>query len=140
MGAMPLDHAGYAVPDLDAAVAFFGDVLGAQPDSPVRELGPDDGAGDIFGMDPDLTVRFTFLAVPGGGRIEVAQYGGSSLRDAPSPRAGDPGGAHLAVAVPDRDAAVQRARAHEGVEVYTPREPFVYLRTPWGGFLQLIQA
>lgn len=136
---MPLDHVGLAVPDLDAAVAFFRDVLGAEPDSPVRELGPDDDAGGVFGMGPELEVRFTFLALPGGGRIEVAEFHGE-LRDHAPPRTGDPGGAHVAVVVEDRDAAVERARGYEGVEVHTPREPFVYLTTPWGGRLQLIQG
>jgi catechol 2,3-dioxygenase-like lactoylglutathione lyase family enzyme len=135
---MPLDHVGLAVPHLDAAVAFFRDVLGAEPDSPVREIGPDDGAGAVFGMDPELSVRFTFLQIPGGGRIEVAEFRGG-LRDHAPGRPGDPGGAHLAVVVEDRDAAVERALKHAGVEVRTPREPFVYLTTPWGGHLQLIQ-
>lgn len=136
---MPIDHVGLAVPDLDAAVAFLRDVLGAEPDSPVRELGPDDGAGAVFGMAPELSMRFVFLKLPGGGgRIEVAEFH-NGLRDHAPARPGDPGGAHVAVVVEDREAAVERARQHPGVEVRTPREPFVYLTTPWGGHLQLIQ-
>jgi catechol 2,3-dioxygenase-like lactoylglutathione lyase family enzyme len=133
-----LHHAGQVVPDLDAGVRFFTDVFGAEVDGPVHELGEGDAVAPTFGVDPAATMRFVFLELPGGGRLELVQWRAPGGADAP-PRASDPGASHLALAVDDRDTAIRRARGHQGVQVLAPRDPFVFLVTPWGSYVQVIQ-
>ena len=133
-----LHHAGQVVPDLVAGVRFMEDVFGARIGGDVRELGAGDGVDVTFGVDPAAQIRFAFLELPAGGRLELVQWTAPGRAPAP-PRASDPGASHLALVVDDRETVVQRARCHEGVRVLEPRGPFVFFVTPWGSYVQVIQ-
>jgi methylmalonyl-CoA epimerase len=86
-------HIGVAVPDLDAALAFYRDVLGLTPGSPEVV----DGATIVSLAFGDTQVELLAPAVPDG---PIAKFLG---------RRG-PGIHHLCLRVPDLDAALARCR------------------------------
>lgn len=120
--ASAVDHAGYNVPDLDAAIAFFTAVLGFT----FVERGG----------------RTAMLAL-GDTLVELLQF---QPADAAWDQPGleDPGGYHLALTVADLDAAVAYLRAQPGARLL--REPDAlgngrrraFFSTPWGATIQLI--
>ena len=134
-----LDHVGVVVPDLGAAVAFFRDALGFRPLREATLGDPDDRLPETFGAPAGATLRVAFLGTDGG-TVELLEWSAAdAARDVRGPH--DAGTAHLALAVPDVEAAVARLAAVAGVTVFERhRRGFVYARTPWGLLLQLVPA
>lgn len=145
------DHVGVVVPDLEAAVGFFTDVLGGRS---VLRHGPYRGSA----ADPDLQVR-QFARHPGtqvegiavvhvaDTVLELLQFSAPDQRTDP-PRTSDLGGHHLAFYVDDLDAAVDHLRS-AGVRVLGSPMPlpgpetgdgarFVFALTPWGLALEFV--
>ncbi len=135
--ATAVDHVGFNVPDLDAAVAFFTDVFGFEllersaPRSAVSGSGP---AGHA-------TVRLAMLRY-GDALVELLEF---RLPGRPwtIPVMRDPGGYHLAFTVTDLDAAIAHLRAQPGVDVAEPDQlpggrRRAFFTTPWGMPMQLI--
>ena len=136
-----VDHVGFVVPDLDAAVAFFVDALGFEDIERRGTLGDD--AGDQMttrlGVHPRAVARYAFVQ-RGTARVELLQWTAPD-RHADPPRNSDAGGRHLALAVDDVGVLVDRLAAIDGVEVREANERgFVYVRTPFGLEVQLIPA
>lgn len=148
-GALAVHHVAYTVPDLDQAVAFFVDVLGAElaywhgpvafPDSDWMER--------QLNVHRDATLRLAMLKLGPVTNLELFEY------TAPDqcrriPRNSDWGGHHLALYVTDMEEAVRYLQAQPGVRVLgepQPLEPgstrgdqWVYFLTPWGMQLELI--
>lgn len=119
--ASAVDHAGYNVPDLDAAIAFFTGVLGFT----LVERGG----------------RAAMLAF-GGALVELLQFQPAG-RGWAQPGLEDPGGSHLALTVADLDAAVAHLRA-KGVRLLRAPDALgngrrrAFALTPWGATIQLI--
>lgn len=149
-GALAVHHVAFTVPDLDQAVDFFRDVLGARL---LYRIGPvEDRQGDWMtrklGVDRDASARIAMLRLGPTTNLELFQYTAPGQRH-DLPRNSDWGGHHLAVAVADVDAAVGYLRAQPGVEVLGEPETitdggpihgdrWVYFRTPWGLQLELL--
>ncbi|MFJ9371004.1 VOC family protein [Nocardia sp. NPDC101769] len=150
------DHVGITVPDLEAGIAFFADLFGARE---LYRLGPFDSAElPAAGDGRDWTAahvnvpgaRFTLamLQLPDGVLLELFQYDQPEGAEPIPPRNNDIGGHHLAFAVTDLDAAVERLRAR-GLELMNG--PIVvddgpvaglrvqYFLSPWGMQLELVQ-
>lgn len=148
-GLRGMDHVGLTVPDLDAAEAFFAEVLGCIP---VTRFGPfrdDEGSfmADHLDVHPRAVIKAISLMRCGdGSNLELFEY------DAPdqvvmSPRNSDVGAHHLAFYVDDIDAAAADLRAR-GLTVFagplpigegpTAGQSILYFRTPWGVQLELI--
>ncbi len=142
------DHLGVTVPDLDAAVAFFVEGLGAEllyTEGPVR----DDGEWMTRQLDvhPRAELHAAMVRMPGGFRLELLAYEAPDQRRA-WPRNSDWGGWHLALEVPDVGAALERLRALPGVRVLgevheTEEAPgvvvlWIYVTAPWGMQLELV--
>lgn len=143
------DHIGFTVPDLNAAIAFFVDVLGCEP---FYELGPfQDDSGDWMETHLDVhprTVmrRLKFLRCKNGSNFELFEYEAPDQRRE-QPKNSDVGGHHLAFYVDDIDAAVSYLRS-KGVRVLgqpTVRasgpnagQTWVYFLSPWGMQLELV--
>lgn len=133
-----LDHPGYVVTDLDAAVAFFTDVLGA---TYVRDgsLGDDTGTSmqEIYNVHPQAKARFVFLAF-GDRDFELLEWVAPDQNTA-SPANSDLGGRHLALKVKNMETALEKLRAVPGVSVRQPSSKgFYYLTTPFGLEMQLM--
>lgn len=141
------DHIGITVPDLDAAVAFFVDVIGCEY---IFDGGRIDGdpafMRDVLNVHPEARLRYCFLRCGHGANLEVFEYESPDQRAEP-PRNSDVGGHHIAFYVDDIHAAVAHLREH-GVRVLG--EPmhiddgpaqgasWVYFLAPWGLQLELV--
>jgi len=143
-------HFAYAVPDLDEAVMFFVDVLGAEL---ATRFGPlADSDGDSFaqklGIHPRAELRSALLRFGPTLNVELHQYSAPDQRDAP-PKQSDPGASHLGVWVDDLAAAAEYLRAQQGVTVRTvgPGGPpeldgltNFFFETPWGQVIEVLTA
>jgi len=146
-GLRRMDHIGIQVPDLDAALAFFCDVLGCERLYGIGELRRDDNwMAEHLNVHPRTVLRgLHFLRCPGGSHIELLRYDAPDPR--PMPRNSDDGGHHLAFYVDDIDAATAHLHAH-GVRVLgepkasasgpSAGQRWVYFLTPWGLHCELV--
>lgn len=150
-GATNVDHIAFTVPDLDQAVAFFTEAVGAEL---IYREGPvQDPHGDMMrrqlGVHPTAVAHIAMLRLGPVTNLELFEY------EAPDqsrvlPANSDWGGHHLAIHVTDLDAAVQYLRGQPGVELLgtaqtIPDGPiagnrWIYFRTPWGLQMELVQA
>ncbi|MGW5253514.1 VOC family protein [Streptomyces sp. NPDC004012] len=146
-GLAGVEHVGFTVPDLDAATAFFVEVIGCEL---VYELGPfhadDDWMSTHLHVDPRAVMtRLRFFRCANGPNLEVFEYEAPSQTPVP-PRNSDVGGHHLAFYVEDLDAAVVHLRTH-GVRILgeptassgpSYGQRWVYFLAPWGMQLELV--
>lgn len=145
-GLRGIEHIGITVPDLDAAVAFFIDVIGC---TRVFDgaMGPDPAAmRATLAVPEDASLRYAFLRCANGPNLEVFEYTTADQRPE-GPRNSDIGGHHLCFYVDDIAAAVEHLQAH-GVTVMLPvshiesgpaaGSRWVYVRAPWGLQLELV--
>ena len=140
-----LFHVGITVSDLERSLAFYRGALGLELEW--NQVIDRDSTRELVGV-PFRTLRCAFLAVPGGGSLEILEYEGVTGRDltwTPS----DHGAGHLCLWVADLDDVVARARDLGGVTItdapvivpagrYTGAR-VVYLRDPDGFLLELIE-
>lgn len=106
-----MNHAGLTVSNLEASIAFYAGVTGGTVEGPYENSGP---AVDAVTGYPGVVVRQAFVNPPEGTSvIELLEYqGGSGV--VLDPDNGSVGAVHVAVEVPDLDAALARLRS-EGV-------------------------
>lgn len=142
------DHIGLTVPDMQQAVEFFVEKIGAEP---YYGLGPfrDDETDSFevqFGVPSRAVLNEIRLLRLGNLNIELFEWDGSG--ESGPPRLNDAGGHELCLYVDDIDAAAAHLREH-GVEVLGQKMPltgpeageeawFLYFRAPWGLLLELI--
>jgi catechol 2,3-dioxygenase-like lactoylglutathione lyase family enzyme len=149
-----VDHYAFTVPQLDRAIEFFVEVLGAEV---AYRLGPiaapetdPSWMSRQLDVHPDARTTIAMLRVGPVSNVELFEYDTPSQRRG-APRNCDPGGHHLGFAVTDLDAAVRYLRTRPGVCVLsTPRtaaadepsagERSVYFRSPWGMYFSLHQV
>jgi len=135
-GLRGLDHIGYSVADLDAALAVFVDVLGGE--LLVRGT---DKAGEV-------PVEIAVLRLGPTENVELSAYAQPGLVAAP-PRNCDIGGRHLALHVRDVDAAAADLAVRPGfTQLGQPEtiadgpiagDRWVYVRSPIGLHLELVR-
>ena len=137
-----MDHVGVIVDDLDAAIEFFV-ALGLERH----------GSGTVGGRAVDRIVgldgvrsEFAFVQTPDcHGRLELIKFHSPPLEDGdPHAPANTPGLRHLAFAVDDIEAALDRLRPHGGQlvgEVVNYEDMFLlcYVRGPEGVIVELAE-
>jgi len=143
-----IQHIGLTVPDMDQAVEFFQTVFGSVT---AMECGGVDLDDDFMtrrlGVPPGRRIKDQRVIVCGnGGNLELFEYSGEP-EVTPMKRNSEVGGFHLAFQVDDIDAATERLRS-AGIDVLDgptliesgPMKGlnWVYLRSPWGLFLELV--
>lgn len=146
-GLSGVEHVGFTVPDLDAATAFFTEVIGCDL---IYQLGPfgseDDWMADHLNVQPRaVATRINFLRCGKGPNFEIFEYKAPDQNLTP-PRNSDVGGHHLAFYVEDLDAAIAHLRRHRVRILGEPTEStgpskgqrWVYFLTPWGMQLELV--
>ena len=142
------EHIGFTVPDLEAAVRFFVDVIGCEA---FYELGPFES--DTDWMETHLNVparsvmkRLRFLRCRNGSNFEIFEYSAPG-QNRTQPLNSDVGGHHLAFYVDDMDAAVAYLKANDVRVLGEPTvratgpsagQTWVYFLTPWGMQLELV--
>jgi catechol 2,3-dioxygenase-like lactoylglutathione lyase family enzyme len=137
-----MDHVGVVVDDLAAAIAFFA-ALGLE----------EAGAGTVEGHAVDriaglegVVSDFAFMQTPDGhGRLELIRFRSPAPEDGdPRAPANTPGLRHLAFAVDDIHAAVERLQDHGGELVgevvnYGDSYRLCYVRGPEGLIVELAE-
>lgn len=143
-----VDHAAFTVPDLDQAVAFFVQILGAQ------ELYRSQRGGDRpfmvtnFEVDPNATLELSMLRLDPNLNIELFEWSAPDQRT-DLPRPSDLGGHHVCLYVDDVSAACRHLRTVSGVRVLgEPKKvrgdgpvagtTWTYFLTPWGMLIELV--
>lgn len=144
-----IDHVGISVPNLEEAVDFFVEVLGAEP---FYSLGPyQDDETDFnktqFAVHPRAIVNEMRLLRLRNLNIELFEW------DAPDqnrtmPKISDHGAYELCLYVDDIDQATDYLRARgvevlgEKLELEGPEKGkdacYIYFRSPWGAMMELI--
>ncbi|MCM6761652.1 VOC family protein [Rathayibacter sp. ZW T2_19] len=148
-GLRHVDHAAYAVPDLEQAVAFFVEVLGAEELYRSRR-GPDAEFMPLhFDVPDDAALELSMLRLPPNLNIELFEWATADQRFE-HPRLSDRGGHHLCLVVDDVDEAVEHLRGIDGVRILGGRKEvggdspsvagnrWTYFRTPWGLHMELV--
>jgi catechol 2,3-dioxygenase-like lactoylglutathione lyase family enzyme len=150
LGLVGCDHVGITVPDIDKAIEWFEDVLGAV--APLT-FGPFP-AGPFVASVVDVAQttaidQITMLRIGHSANIELFKYStapGGQRRD--MPKNSDWSGHHVAFYVTDIEAAVEYM-VGKGVRKM-PAGPFTltqgpaagqtiqYFQTPWGGYIEFI--
>lgn len=144
------DHIGINVRDLDASVAFFRDVLGAEL---LFRVGPfQDPEGDWMsehlGVHPRAVLNLAMMRLGPTLNVELMHY---ELPENLGAQAGcaDPGAGHLAIYVDDLEQAVAYLAAQPGVSVLgeitrlegelpNAGTSLVFVSTPIGVMLELV--
>jgi catechol 2,3-dioxygenase-like lactoylglutathione lyase family enzyme len=155
-GLSHVDHAALTVPDLDAAIAFYGEVIGGRL---LYRVGPFDARElprEADGRDwtaarvnvPDARLWIAMLQIGGNLMLELFRYERPADARRIPPRNGDWGGHHLAFKVADIEAAIAHLRRH-GVSIMAGPTAigegplaglrFVYFLDPWGNQLELVE-
>lgn len=141
------DHIGFTVPDLDAAVDFFVNVIGCEA---FYDLGPfqadDDWMQTHLNVHPRTVMkRLKFLRCQHGSNFEIFEYEAPD-QNRQQPKNSDIGGHHLAFYVDDMAAALAHLKAN-GVKILgeptlsknaSAGQTWVYFLSPWGMQLELV--
>ena len=112
-GARNVDHAGSVVPDLEEAVRFFVDVVGADL---LFRSPPAAGLESKEEAAPGTTVAVAFLRFGPNLNLELLQFIGPRA-PTPAPRVSENGAVHIAIWVDDVVRAADYLRAQPGVEI-----------------------
>lgn len=148
-GIRHVDHAAFTVPDLDEAVSFFVEVLGAE-ELYRSQRGPDPTfMPENFAVPEDAALNLVMLRLPPNLNIELFEWHAGDQR-MEHPRHSDRGGHHLAFVVDDVDAAIAHLRTIAGVQILGERKEvagdsptvagnrWTYFVTPWGLLMELV--
>ena len=143
------DHVAFTVPDLDQAVQFFVEALGAQ-ELYRSTRGPDaQFMPENFAVPADARLTLAMLRMPPNLNVELFEWS-SSDRRTEHPRHSDAGGHHLCFTVADVDQAVAVLRDIPGVRLLGDRKEvagdsprvagnrWTYFLTPWGLLMEIV--
>jgi catechol 2,3-dioxygenase-like lactoylglutathione lyase family enzyme len=143
------DHVAFTVPDLDEAVGFFVEALGAE-ELYRSTRGPDaDFMPENFDAPQDAALTLAMLRMPPNLNVELFEWSGSDRR-AEHPRHCDAGGHHLCFVVDDVDVALRVLATRPGVRLLGDRKEvggdsprvagnrWSYFLTPWGLLMELV--
>jgi catechol 2,3-dioxygenase-like lactoylglutathione lyase family enzyme len=149
LGLVGMDHVGITVPDIDAAVTWFQQVLGCSAPLTFGPFGDPDGTfmQDLLGVHPRAVIeQITMIRCGHSASIELFEY------DAPDqlqtfPKNSDWAGHHIAFYVTDIAAAVAHMES-KGVQKLLGPLPVTdgpaagqtinYFRAPFGTYIELI--
>ena len=154
-GLTHVDHVALTVPDLDAAMKFYTEVIGGEElyrvgpfdsaDFPKAADGRDWGAAHLNVPGAKLTIGM--IQIGPTMMLELFRYEKPDGANQTPPRNHDLGGHHVAFKVTDIDAAVAYLKAR-GVRVFAGPMAladgplgglsFVYFLDPWGNQLELV--
>jgi catechol 2,3-dioxygenase-like lactoylglutathione lyase family enzyme len=144
-----VDHVGITVPDIDAAIAWFEDVLGCRTPLTFGPFGDPVGTfmQDLLGVHPRAVIeQISMVRCGNGPNVELFQYT-SPDQDQTFRKNSDFGGKHIAFYVRDIDRAVAYMQS-KGVEKLlgplrvtdgpAAGQAINYFRAPFGTYIELI--
>ncbi|MEZ4334343.1 MAG: VOC family protein [Myxococcota bacterium] len=143
-----LNHVGLSVPDLDAALAWYRNVLGFRLLTPPVEMRADDpGLGPALAamLGPEVKAfRMAHLTMGNGVGLQVFEFQApraETYADGDAPWRG--GFTHICVEAPDIEALAESIAANGGVRSAVfrsiPGKPYAaaYCRDPWGHVIEI---
>lgn len=148
-GAHNVHHVAYTVPNLDQAIDFFVDVIGAEL---LYRIGPvEDSKGDWMtrqlNVHPRASAHIAMLRLGPVTNLELFEYT-CPEQNRTLPRNSDLGGHHLALHVDDVDRAVEYLVSVPGVKILGEAQTitdgpiagdrWVYFLTPWGMQMEVL--
>ncbi|MCY4151647.1 MAG: VOC family protein [Aestuariivita sp.] len=145
-----LHHIGFTVPDMEQAVAFFADVFGAITIMECGSVEVDDAfMAKHLGVPQGAKIADQRVVQIGrGGSLELFEYSGVTGAQAIKHN-GEVGAMHIAFEVNDAFEVAERMKS-QGVDVLDgptliqggPMNNLVwlYLRSPWGQYLEIVSA
>jgi len=149
LGLVGTDHVGITVPDINEAIEWFEDVMGAVAPLTFGPISDPTGTlmHDLLDVDPRAVIKqITSLRIGRSANIELFEYSAPDQRR-DHPRNSDWSGHHIAFYVTDIDEAVEYMQSR-GVEKLLGPLPITdgpaagqsinYFRTPFGTFIELI--
>jgi catechol 2,3-dioxygenase-like lactoylglutathione lyase family enzyme/archaellum component FlaC len=142
-------HVAVTVPDLEEAIEFFVDCLGAEL---LYRKGPFGGDGDTMerrlGVHADATASLAMLRCGPTTNVELFEWEAPGQNEEP-PRLSDVGATHIGIRVEELDDAVEAIEDRDDAEVLDepatnddgPTEglKYVFFRTDWGGYFELLE-
>jgi catechol 2,3-dioxygenase-like lactoylglutathione lyase family enzyme len=146
LGLVGMDHVGITVPDINQAIEWYEDILGAV--APLS-FGPLEGAFLQGVLDVPAGTKIdqiTSLRIGHSANIELFQYEAPGQRH-DMPRNSDWTGHHVAFYVTDIDAAVAYMDSRGVTRMFGPfsltagpaaGQTINYFRTPWGSYIEFI--
>ena len=135
-------HPGIVVPDLDAGIAFYTQLLGYELYSRSSWDADHDGFNRIVGLERSAA-RFCMLR-GGNSYIELFEYSAPAATSDPRTLGpNEPGIRHIAICVRDVDAALERCEELGGSRINEPVHvpggaTATYCRDPFGNLLELV--
>jgi catechol 2,3-dioxygenase-like lactoylglutathione lyase family enzyme len=149
-GQRGMEHLGLTVPDLEAAVAFFVEVLGCEYFYDIGPFADPDGTwfADNLDVHPRAEIpRACLLRCANGSNLELFEYTAPDQRRV-LPRMSDWGGTHLAFYVDDMDVALAYLE-EQGLRILGGKKDamgveagegasFAHFLSPWGALLELV--
>jgi len=140
------DHTGITVSNLERSLAFWRDVLGFEFSHRVHQTG--ELAAEITGV-PGAEISLAVLKAPGGHKIELLEYMAPANRKKNVDlRPCDVGSAHVALAVDDLDAVLEKVAASGWNTAGKPQtlttgpnagRRIIYVRDPDGTTIEFMQ-
>jgi catechol 2,3-dioxygenase-like lactoylglutathione lyase family enzyme len=137
-----MQHVGLGVDDLELAIAFYQEVLGAELVVSPITMGPP-GAAGVMNGPPETTFRLALLTLSDGVILELFQFVGESVPDWIAPDRGML--PHAGFVVDDVPEALGRAEALGAVRQWP--EPvtiggaeMVYAKDPFGNTFELMNV
>jgi catechol 2,3-dioxygenase-like lactoylglutathione lyase family enzyme len=146
LGLVGMDHVGLTVPDINQAIEWYEDVLGAT--APLT-FGPFEGdcLQGALAVDPGTKIdRITMLRLGHSANIELFQYSAPGQRH-DLPKNSDWTGHHVAFYVTDIDAAIEYMDSRGVTRFFGPftltdgpaaGQSINYFKTPWGSYIEFI--
>lgn len=144
-----VEHVAFTVPDLDEAIAFFVDVLGAEELYRVGPFADPDGEWMKVQLDvhPRAACNVAHLRLGPSLNLELFSWSAAD-QETGHPRASDVGAAHLAIYVEDMETAAAYLAEQAGVtllgEIQTIEEGpsagyrWLVFTSPWGLTLEIM--
>jgi catechol 2,3-dioxygenase-like lactoylglutathione lyase family enzyme len=149
LGLVGLDHVGITVPDINQAIEWFEDVLGAVAPLTFGPLPAGPFVASVVDVAETTSIdQITMLRIGRSANIELFKYNAPDGQRHDMPKNSDWSGHHVAFYVTDIDAAVEYM-VGKGVRKM-PAGPFSlaegpaagqtiqYFQTPWGGYIEFI--
>ncbi len=149
LGLVGIDHVGLTVPDLDHAIAWFKDIMGATDPLTFGPISDPKGTlmHDLLDVNRHAVIkRIAVLRIGHSANIELFEYR-TPDQNRTFPRNSDWAGHHIAFYVKDIDAAVAYME-HRGVEKFKGPFPITsgpadgqtinYFKTPFGTYIEFI--
>ena len=134
-------HTGFVVADLEAAVAFYRDVVGLEEQGRYERIG--EGIQQVVGYD-NAHLLIALMGLGGQHNLELIQYLSPSSAQRPTEERSVIGGTHLCIQVDDIEKTFETLTGNGATKLNPPKElvpgrTACYLQDPDGNWVELVE-